>query len=67
VDQLDPLSATGHNPDQLPEPSHYRCDENALKTTMLRLFGFDGRVLPKLNEPAKDQENTEEAEMFDEE
>jgi hypothetical protein len=49
VDQLDPLSETARNPDQHPEPDrYYRSDEEALKKTLLRLFGFDGRTPFKL-------------------
>jgi hypothetical protein len=45
IDQLDPLSDSARNPDQLPEPTHYyRSDEETLKKTLLRLFGFDGRA-----------------------
>jgi hypothetical protein len=69
VDQLDPLSGTSRNPDQLPEPDRYcRCDEDALKKTLLRLFGFDGRTPPKLTHQsqANGQENAdEEAEDFE--
>jgi hypothetical protein len=69
VDQLDPLSGTARNPDQLPEPTHYyRSDEDALKKTLLRLFGFDGRTPPKLanQSQANGQENAdEEAEGFE--
>jgi hypothetical protein len=70
IDQLDPLSATARNPDQLPEPTHYHSDDEALKKTLLRLFGFDGRTPPKLTNQsqADGQENADdEAEDFEDE
>ena len=63
ADQLDPLSETARNPDQLPEPDRYcRSDEEALKKTLLRLFGFDGRTPSKLTHLTQGdgQENAEE-------
>jgi hypothetical protein len=69
VDQLDPLLETARNPDQLPEPTHYyHSDEDALKKTLLRLFGFDGRTPSKLTHQsqANGQEDAdEEAEGFE--
>jgi hypothetical protein len=71
VEQIDPLSETDRNPDQLPEPTHYnRLDEEALKKTLLRLFGFDGRSSSKLTHQsqANEQESAdEEAEDFEDE
>jgi hypothetical protein len=63
-----PLSETASNPDQLPEPDrYYRSDEDALKKTLLRLFGFDGRIAPKLTQQsqANEQESDEETEDFE--
>jgi hypothetical protein len=68
VDQLDPLSATPRDPDQLPEPNYYRSDDDALKKTQLRLFGFDCRTPFKLADQseANGRENAdEEAEDFE--
>ena len=71
VDQLDPLSGTSRNPDQFPEPGRYcRSDEDAIKKTLLRLFGFDGRTAPKLTHQSQDtgQDNAdEEAEDLEDE
>ena len=71
VYQLDPLSETTRNPDQLPEPDrYYRSDEDALKKALLRLFGFDGCTAPKLHHQSKanERENAEEeAEDFEDE
>jgi hypothetical protein len=60
VDQLDPLSVTPRDPDQLPEPNYYRSYDDALKKTQLRLFGFDGHTSSKLMLAANDQENDDE-------
>jgi hypothetical protein len=50
VDQLDPLSAAPHNPDQAPEISDYpRPDEDAFRKLLLRLTGLDGRPIAKLD------------------
>jgi hypothetical protein len=50
VDQLDPLSAAPHNPDQAPETSDYpRPDEDAFRKLLLRLTGLDGRPTAKLD------------------
>jgi hypothetical protein len=69
VDQLDPLSGTSRNPDQLPEPDRYcRSAGDSFNKTLLRFFGFDGRTSPKLNDQSQgdDQENAdEEAEDFE--
>jgi hypothetical protein len=66
-----PLWETARNPDQHPEPDrYYRSDEDALKKTLLRFFGFDGRIPPKLahRSQANGQENAnEEAEDFEDE
>jgi hypothetical protein len=52
VDQLDPLSAQPHNPDQGPEPTDYpHYDESGLKKLMHRLMGFDGRSAKTLATP----------------
>jgi hypothetical protein len=67
VDQLDPLSETARNPDQLPEPTHY---EDALKKKLLRLFGLDGRTSPKLTQRSQGNEQEsagEEAEDVEDE
>jgi hypothetical protein len=71
VDQLDPLSETPRNPDQLPEPDrYYRSDDDELKKTLLRFFGFDGRIPSKLTHQSQTdgQENAdEEVEDFEDE
>jgi hypothetical protein len=49
VDQLDPLSASPYNPDQGPEPTDYpRVNEEAFRSLLLRVTGFDGRTARKL-------------------
>jgi hypothetical protein len=69
VDRLDPLSETARNPDQLPEPTrYYHSDNEALKNTLLRFFGFDGRTSPKLthqSQPDGQEIADEEAEDFE--
>jgi hypothetical protein len=51
VDQLDPLTAIQHNPDQWPEPTNYvYADESSLKNLLLRVTGFDGRTAHKLTD-----------------
>jgi hypothetical protein len=71
VDQFDPLSETARSPDQLPEPTHYyRSDKEALKKTLLRIFGFDGRTASKLTHQSKAnglEDEDEEDEDFEDE
>jgi len=37
IDQLDPLSATARNPDQLPEPTHYYHSDDGTSSRDLRI------------------------------
>jgi hypothetical protein len=65
--QLDPLSDTVRNPDQIPKPTHYyRSDDEAPKRTLLRFFAFDGFISAKPVSQADEQENVDEqAEGFE--
>jgi hypothetical protein len=67
VDQLDPLSVSPHNPDQGPEATDYpRMNEDAFRSLLLRVTGFDGRIARKLRNPEvhcddqSDEEDDEE-------
>jgi len=68
VDQLDPLSETPRNPDQLPEPTtYYRGDEESLKRVLLRLFVFDGHISSKPMSQPDDEESADEEAVDSEE
>jgi hypothetical protein len=69
VEQLDPLSPTPRHPDQLPERTHYyRADEEALKKSLLRLFGHDGHLPWKLKAATavESDDDADDADAFDE-
>ena len=68
VDQLDPLSSSQPDPDQGPEPTDYpRMNEEAFRSLLLRVAGFDGRIARKLRntEPHCDDLSDEEDEAED--